>query len=188
MTPTQARDKVKVKFDIPAATTTLDASIDEAVKTALTLLSPFVNNPLTVNTSVSLAQTATSFTLPVAGSTLKRLHLAFSNGHQVLWTDWTQHNDTILLTENLPGAAVVSIYAEGDLASGATVSERFAPAYIDYACSEFATTLAGSKSKYNIYAQTTGARGVDNMLDLAEFYEQRAERRITRVADSEGLL
>lgn len=187
MTPTQAREKVKTKFDIPTATTSLDAAIDEAVETALVMLTPFIHSPLTVDTSVSLASTDTEFDLPISGSTLKRLHVTYTGGHQVLWTAWTQHGDTILLTE-LPGAVDVTLYADAALSAGATVPERFTPAYVDYACSEFATTLAGSKSKYNVYAQATGARGVDNMLDLAEFYEQRAERRVARVADAEGLL
>ena len=186
MTPTQALAKVKKKFNL-SSVTTFDTIITDCIETASLLLAPYVNKPLTVDTSVSLASTDTSFTLPVAGSTVRRIHLVLSDGHEVLWTDWTQHGDTILLTDNLPGSCTVHLYADGDYEAADTVDLRFAPAWIDWACSEFATTLAGDKTSYNTYSQTTGARSVDNMLDLAEFYEQRAERRIIRVADAEGL-
>ena len=146
-----------------------------------------MNYPLKVDSTVSLASTDTEFSLPVAGSTVKRLHMTLSDGHEFGWTDWTQHGDKILITDNLPGAVTVKLYADGDYTIADTIPARYTPALIDWSCSEFATTLAGSKSKYNVYAQTTGARGVDNMLDLAEFYEQRAERRIIRVADGEGM-
>ncbi|HYH01805.1 MAG TPA: hypothetical protein VEC37_01780 [Bacillota bacterium] len=52
--------------------------------------------------------------------------------------------------------------------------------------SEFYDYLAGSKSGYNIYSQTPGARAVDNMRDESEYYEQKAEQYIEEKAQLYG--
>lgn len=187
MTPTQALAKVKKKFDL-VSTTDLDTYITDAIETASLLLAPYIATPLTVDTTVSLTTSSTKFTLPVAGSTVKRLNIKSSSGDEVAFTSWSQHGDVILLNDYLPYSATIYVYADKPLTTSDTVPLRFAPAWVDFGCSEFATTLAGSKSKYNIYAQATGARAVDNMLDLAEFYEQRAERRVSKIAEPEGSL
>lgn len=186
MTPTQALAKVKKKFDL-STISTFDTLITDCIETASYLLAPYIRKPLTVATSVSLDQTDTNFTLPTSGSILKRLYLTY-NDTPMLFTDWTQEGDTILLTGTLPHGATTAIYALGDYAPADIIPTKAAPGWVDFACAEFATTLAGSKSKYNIYAQQTGARGVDNMLDLAAYYSQEADRKLSRVADAEGIL
>lgn len=51
-------------------------------------------------------------------------------------------------------------------------------ALVWYMMAEFYDYLGGNKSKYNIYAQSTGARAVDNMREEASFYEDKADQYI----------
>lgn len=49
-----------------------------------------------------------------------------------------------------------------------------------YMMSEFYDYLSGNKAKYNIYAQTSGARAVDNMREESAYFEVKADEYIEK--------
>jgi hypothetical protein len=67
-----------------------------------------------------------------------------------------------------------------------TVPEELELAVIWYAMAEFYENLTGNKRNYNIYMQTNGARGVDNMRDEAIYYEQKADTYLEEQAGLYG--
>lgn len=191
LTTATARARVKRKFQIPTSDIGFDADIDDAVSMACDLISPFSKRKIAEDTSITLTANQSSFTLPVSGSELNRLYIrASANYKWSLFTDWTQDGDTIYMYESFNSSMQLKILAYGDydVSTIASISNAMCIPLIDFACSEFASFLAGNKTKYNIYMQNTGARAVDNLLNMSEWYETRALRRVDKIADAEGLL
>lgn len=92
------------------------------------------------------------------------------------------HNKTLRLRDVPSYCTTVRIYGLNRFTLHAsdpaqtTIPEELELAVIWYAMSEFYENLTGNKRKYNIYMQTTGARGVDNMRDESIYYEQKADQ------------
>jgi hypothetical protein len=191
LTVSTARARVKRKFQIPTSDTGFDADIDDAVSMACDLISPFSKRKIPEDTSITLSANQSSFTIPSAGSEINRIYIRSSSSYQyALFTDWTQDGDTIYMYENFDSSMQLKILAYGDFDTStiASISNAMCIPLIDFACSEFASFLAGNKTKYNIYMQNTGARAVDNLLNMSEWYEGRALKRLEKIADAEGLL
>lgn len=188
MTTTEARDKVKVKYSIPSATTSLDASIDACVTTAIDWLASYVSVPGTADTTQSLASSVN--TLTYASEVYKIFYRYSTTSDWLLTTAWQQVGGIIYFYENFGGAVSLKILPRSyyTTATIATIPVSLTVPLIDMACAELATVFAGNKSKYNIYSQTNGARGVDNMLSLSEFYRNSARERIEPLQDFDGLL
>jgi hypothetical protein len=95
-----------------------------------------------------------------------------------------QHGTQLRLRDLPSWATQAKLYGlnrfvlDASVAANTTVPEELEHAVIWYAMSEFYENLTGNKRKYNIYMQTNGARGVDNMRDEAIYYEQRADQYI----------
>lgn len=102
------------------------------------------------------------------------------------------HNKTLRL-RNVPSyCTTVRIYGLNRFTLHAsdpaqtTIPQELELAVIWYAMAEFYENLTGNKRKYNIYMQTTGARGVDNMRDEAIYYEQKADAYLEEQAGLYG--
>lgn len=192
MTATEVRDFVKGKFQIPSANTDFDGDIDDCVEVSVSTLEPFVRRNYPADTSVTVASSSDSFTVPESGTTVYKLQVRASGTTDNWLTvkDFFQIGDEVYLQDEYGTAIDCRIFAQGeyDLSTIDNIPSRFDGALIDYACAEFASVLAGQKTKYNIYQQVNGARSVDSMADLAQFYEARAERRAEKVQDLEGSL
>lgn len=188
MTTTEARDAVKRKFKITVAT--LNDDIDECVSTAVDLLSPYVKRPVVDETLTGVSSSTDSLTptalvddVDIRSMYVKSNELweKYDNyrvdGNMILLKSWLEDGSDVRLFLKVP-------FTIADIEDIPAVVTR---PMVELACAEFATMLAGDKSRYNIYSQATGARAVDNMIDLAEYYEGRAERRLQKLSDGEGL-
>ena len=189
-----ARGKVKSKLDIASAVTTFDSLLDDCLEQAIPRLAPWIQYQLAADESVSLAANTDNFTLPVSGSALQRLFARTSSSEYWAKLDlWRQNRDTIYLTDLSSSARSLKIlatrpykYTDADFAQLATdYPSAMLPLYL-FTMSEFATYLAGNKRKFNIYQQSNGARTLDEMKDLATFYEDRAVRILEDEISSEG--
>lgn len=197
MTSTEARTRVKFKFGIPSTVTTFDDDIDESVSAAIDVLAPYLSGVPQMDESLSLASGQNELTWIAVNDSIERIwYRTTSSSDWILTTDWyvipaTAYEDgRIIFTESF-GTAVdlrILMYAPHRLVDIALFTATQITPLIDFACSEFASMLAGSKSHFNAYSQTSGARGVDSMTDLSNFYEGRAMARAERIADAEGLL
>jgi hypothetical protein len=102
------------------------------------------------------------------------------------------HNKTLRLRDVPSYCTSVRIYGlnrftlHATVPANTTIPEELEMAVIWYAMSEFYENLTGNKRKYNIYMQTTGARGVDNMRDEAIYYEQKADAYVEEQAGVYG--
>lgn len=190
MTAAEARTRVKYKFHIPQSVSTFDNDVDMAVTIAVDALAPYASLPATPDTSKTLASgvdiLAWDFTLK---SIDKIFHRVNSTDVWQLLTGWYNDNANIYFTEVVgPTNLKILPKAPYTLAGIESLPNKFQPAFIDFACSEFASFLAGSQAKFDNYIQATGAKATDSMINLSEFYENRANIRAREVGDPEGVL
>lgn len=191
---TTARTKIKSKLDIAVGNTDFDAMLLECIEQAVPRLAPYVQYQLAEDTSVTLATYDDSLTLPVANSTLQRLFMRTSSNDVWQLVDlWRQHRSTVYLQDIIGTTTYVKIlahrpfaYSDADLALlEADYPSAMLPLYL-FAMAEFATMLVGNKRKFNIYQQMNGARTLDEMKDLVEFYENRAMAILENEISAEG--
>ena len=180
MTTNDYRDAVKRKYRITVST--LDTDIQKCVEDAVPLLAPYVKKTA-VDTSLTATSETESLTIPTSGADLRKLMI---DGHT--FDSYFKDGDIVYLTDYPPAGAVkLFLRVPYEVADIEDIPFTYQTAMIELSCAQFATLLAGSKSAYNIYSQANGARSVDNMLDLAEWYEDRAERRLLKLGGSEAL-
>lgn len=185
MTSTSARDKVKSKFNIPTAVTALDTIITDLVADATDLLNGYVR--LSTTTTQVVTYTTTSFTV-TAGRKVRELYLDDGLNKPVVLADWYQTDNTVYLTGSFEGTITYRYetnYSTSDLPSLPT---EYNQPFLNLCYSEFASFLAGDRTAYSEYTQSAGARAVDNMTDLAQFYEQKADRQFAKFELSEGTM
>jgi len=187
-----ARTKVKTKLDI--ADTTFDTILDDCLEQAIFRIAPFIKYRLAEDTTVTLAADTDNFTLPVSGSDLQLLYTRRDSSDFWAKLDlWRQNRDVIYITDVSSSARELKIlatrsykYTDADFAQLATdCAAAMLPLYL-FTMSEFATYLVGNKRKFNIYQQANGARTLDEMKDLATFYEDRAIRILEDEISAEG--
>jgi hypothetical protein len=191
---TTIRSSVKVKLDIPAATTTFDAMLLECITQAIPRLSPWIQYQIAEDTSVSLASGADSFTLPVATSSLQRMYIRQASTYPWQEIDiWRQHRNTIYLSEPIGTAYSVKViasrpYADSDADMALLMVDcpaALLPLY-NFVMAEFATMLVGNKRKFNLYQQMNGVRTLSEMQELVQFYERRAVEILENEISAEG--
>jgi hypothetical protein len=98
------------------------------------------------------------------------------------WTecdDFIHHAGTLYVQGLSDATTSLKLYGRSRYTLTAAVDAATVPDEIEqaiwwYAMSEFYDFLAGNKRKYNTYAQTNGARSVDNMREESQYYEQKA--------------
>lgn len=189
---TTARGKIKTKLDIPD--TTFDTMLLDCIEQAVPRLAPFVQYHLPEDVSVSMASGDDSFTVPVATSAVQRVYGRV--GTTEVWREidlWRQVRNKLYIQENINTATSIKVFAhrpftytDADLALLATdYPAAMLPLYL-FAMAEFATYIVGNKRKFNIYQQSNGVRTLDEMKDLATFYENRAVRILEDELSAEG--
>lgn len=169
---------VKTRLDIDSSQTAFDAAINEYVLSGVKRLYPIAQKEVAPQTAVVSVDAfgeasfdLSTLTTPVVSAR----KVEYSVGGSAFYpaTD-NFHHDVTLLVRDLPASNTVTLKIYG-LATYtlATVPEYLEQAVLWYAISEFYDFLAGNKRYYNMYTQS-GARGVDNMRDESEFFEQKA--------------
>lgn len=190
---TTARTKIKTKLDI--GDTTFDTMLLECIEQAVPRLAPYVQYQIAEDTSVTLSADDDSFNLPVSTSSLQRLYVRTSTNE--VWREldlWRQHRNKIYINEPISTTTYVKViahrpftYTDADLALLAVdYPAAMLPLYL-FAMSEFAVFLVGDKRKFNLYIQSNGVRTVDEMKDLATYYENRAIQILENEISSEGV-
>lgn len=173
-----ALTSVKARLDVPASVTDFDANLEIFITDSVKRLYPYASvevdeqivdiSPVNGEVSVLL----NGLTTPIIGFRDPEYSSDASNWHPV---DEKQAHGNKLTIRGLPSSASklkipgLNPYKLDDL------PEYLELGIIYYACSEFFNYLMGNKRKYNIYMQASGARSVDNMQDMAEYYEQKAD-------------
>lgn len=192
MTTTQVRDAVKSRLSIKAAVTTWDTTIADMVESAVRRLYP------TATLEVA-SQTVSVFTVNNLGEAeidISGLATPLRAARRVEAYDgeaWhritdTLHHGNILTLRGLNESSDTELRIYGLVNYSATtqVPDWLIQALIWYTMAEFYDLLASNKSTYSIYMQNTGARGVDNMQEQSEYYDQKAEMYVEKQSQVYG--
>lgn len=186
---TDYRDIVKRRFRV--LDTSLDTEIEDSVKSAIPLLAPYVRKKGIEELSANSTDQSIAFAPSGAVEPdVTRIYVKGSSDVWELFSDYFYEDGIIYFQEWLEDGTTIQVhykcmYQEADIAD---VSDLYKTGLADFACAEFAGLLAGDKSKYNMLGQSSGARGVDNMLDLQVHYENQADRHLSPFAKGDGVV
>lgn len=183
MTTTSARDKVKNRFNIPSTETGLDTIIDSCVADAIDMLSGYVRVGATATTTITYGTYEITVT---AGRKVTDIWFDDGSGKKVTVIDWYQEDNVVYLTTTLDGTITYRYEVSYDSSSLANLPTEHNQPFLNLCYAEFSGFLAGDRSAYSEYTQSAGARAVDNMRDLSDFYERKADRLFAKVEQSEG--
>lgn len=177
MTAEAARERVKEFLDIPTATTDFDSSIDGFVTNGVNRLYPYVQNEVAPQsvTSFTLYSGRAELDLSALSTPLTDVRiLEIDDGSTYFEHDkFLVHGSTLLINDIDTDINTLRLFG---LARHTVTSleVEFELPVVYFAVSDFYNMLMGNKRKYNIYMQSTGARGVDNMQDIAQHFEDLA--------------
>jgi hypothetical protein len=186
---TAALARTPVKNRLGLTDTTFDAQIDDFVTQAVNRLFPRAGQEVTAQ-SASISPDAygeafvelSTLSTPIADV---RLVEYFGAGASAPADSKYLHGTSLRLRDLPSWATSIKLYGLNRFTT-ATVPAELELAVIWYAMSEFYELMTASKSKYNIFSQTNGARAVDNMRDEALFYEQKAASLVEEHANLYG--
>lgn len=156
-----------IKLELAIANTDFDSDLTDKIARSVKRLFPYVQSE--VKATVTVNQGDWRFTLPASCESIRFMYDADENKIE----DFIQHAREIIVRDYGLTAGTITIYGNGRYTL-LTLPAEFEEAIIYYACSLFYAQLAGDKRKYNIYMQSTGAQGVNNMRETADWYEERA--------------
>lgn len=178
-TTTTALISVKRRLDIADADTTWDSQLAEFIQSGVKRLYPLVQREVApVEVSVSVDDGEAVVDLSTQSLDEVRAVESYQGTYWAEVDDFIHHAGQLYI-QGLPDATTAvklygrSRYTLTSSETSATVPQELEQAVFWYAMSEFYDFLAGNKRKYNLYTNN-GARGVDNMIDLSDRYEQKA--------------
>lgn len=186
---TSATVKTDVKAMLGLTGSTFDALLDTLIPIAVNRLFPDSGYELprvSVNVSVDNYGEAIidlSAQSPVIAFARRVEYLG--SGTAAAEVEDKYHQGRFLYLRQLPSwTTSVLIYGIAEFTLHATVdASTTIPNYLQlglywYIMSAFYDQLAGSKSDYNIYSQTSGARMVDNLRDESTYFEAKAKQYV----------
>lgn len=191
MTTAEALTAAKNRLNISG--TDFDTQLTDFFDTAVDRLYPKVQKEVAVQTITPTVDDygEANVDLSALGTALDDVRLVEACQSSTWWpADKIFRHGTYLRVRDLPSDVTqLKLYGlkKYVVASSSTdIPEAMELPVLWYMMSEFFDYLAGNKAKYNIYAQTTGARSVDNMRDESAYYEQKAEEYIDSRAQLYG--
>lgn len=188
MTDAEAIKGAKLRANLPLEVTEFDAELGLFATDAVKRLFPIVQRQMPADTSVTLAKDTHTFTLPTGLESIRSGGLFIKSTTLTKWEsfdEFTQHDRLIYLEGDFTVAKDIKILGLGRYTLK-NLPEEYDVAVIYYVLAEFFALLAGNKSKYNTYIQASGARGVDNMRDMADWYTEKANQEVADRAQIEG--
>ena len=176
-----ARLAVKNRLGIPSGTTTFDTILDDFIGQSVNRLSPKAQKEVAAQTKAVSVDSYGEATVDLSALSTAVADVRLveaSSGFSWDPADSIHRHGVTLRVRDLD-TAVTSLKLYGLNPYVLTdVPDALQLAVIWFAMAEFYDYLAGDKAKYNIYVQTTGARGVDNMRDESAYFEAKAEAHL----------
>lgn len=179
MNEAKALKSLKNRLDIDADDTTFDGMLKEYLGDGVTRLSPTVYNevdPIEKQVSTDEKGRTVVDLTEDALDDVRFVEANDSGGMEEL-TNTRVHANKLYIRGLSSDVSTVTVYGlcEYDM--------RDLPRYLHvavywFAMSEFYNFLVGNKSRYNAYMQN-GRGDVDEMQDLADFYETKAEKYLS---------
>lgn len=170
-----ALKSIKGRLDIDAGVMDFDTILAEFLLDGVARLSPTVYNeidPETVDVSPDSQGNATVLLSKLRIDDVRSVEIIDSAG--IADADNIRvHSNTLFLREIPQDTTQVIIYGLAEYEIEDVPRYLHLPVYW-YAMSEYFNFLLANKAKYNVYMQN-GRSDVDNMQDLADYYEQKAD-------------
>lgn len=187
LTTATARTAVKNRLGI--SVTTWDTQIDDFVAQAVNRLAPKAQKEvasqtkaLTVDNYGESIVDLSALSTPVTDVRLVEV----TDGNSYWPADSIyRHGVSLRIRDLISSVTTAKIYGLNAYVI-TDVPDNLQLAVFWFAISEFYDYLASNKSQYNIYAQTTGARAVDNMRDESTYFEAKAENYLDEHANAYG--
>lgn len=193
MTTTEALAAAKNRLGIASSDTSWDTQLTDFFDMAVDRLFPRVQKEIAAQETTPTIDDYGEATISLTGlsTPLDDVRLVeATEGNQWYSADRIFRHSTNLRVRDLaPTVTSLRIYGlKKYVVSGAAVDipEHMEQPVLWYMMSEFFDYLGGNKSRYNIYAQSAGARTVDNMRDESDYYEAKADDYIEKYANLYG--
>lgn len=181
MTDAQVLEKVKNRLDIPQATTTFDAVLEDFIDSARARLFPRVALEIDPQIITGFDESHGEIELDLAADFTEDIHAAreieADSGYG--WdrlSNFYHHGSKLRIREVPSSATQLRVYGLARFTDVEDIPEHFLQPVYWYAMAEFYDYLAGNNSQYTVYTQTTGARGVDNMQEVSAYFDSKADR------------
>lgn len=175
------RERIKTRLSVD--TTDFDTDIDTFVNESVDALYPMVMDEASPE-EVSIGTNDTKFDLPAGIDDVKRIEYKEGRLYLPFQGVYHQHGSEVIF-ESAPGNLTLRVYGLSRY-SVTEVPSQLQTVVINWAMSEFYSMLVGNKRKYNIYAQSSGARSADNMRDLSDYYLDRGNQTLNDRARIHG--
>lgn len=184
------RDKVKRRLGLNEDDDQFDSDIDDFTIEAVNNLYPIVQAELAPETTDLLANENEidlhgDENLTGKITSVRRLEIQNVEGGYNSTDDYTIHDRTLYLYNSSDYARTIRIQGNGRYVNG-TVPIELDQVIINWTMAEFYSLLTGDKRKYTIYTQSTGARSVDNIRDLSDYYLDRGNQLLADRATVRG--
>jgi len=179
------RDRVKRRLGILQDDLQFDSDIDDFTTESINSLYPIVQAELAPE---SFVLNANSSEIDLSESeivSVRKLKFQDENGYLESSDEYTMHADVITIYGSSSYERTVVVEGSGRY-DVANVPLEYNQVIINWIMSEFYSLLTGDKRKYNIYTQTTGARSVDNLRDLSDYYLDRGNQILADRATIRG--
>lgn len=178
-------DKVKKRLSIK--TSDYDVILADFIDSSLLRLFPRAGLEVE-RQEVPIASVIDMAALPEEIHTARRIEVndEFDGGWRRV-SDFHHHGTLLYIDDTPVTASLLRIYGIAPFAAEADVPTYLQQALIWLSMAEFYDYLAGNKSAYNIYMESTGARGVDNMQDMSAYFESKASQHLDEAAQVYGL-
>lgn len=177
MTATEYRDAAKKRLGVESVST-FDTVLADFVTQAVNRLAPKAMQEtdkevisVTVSTNGEAEVDLSALTEPVDDV---RLVEAYDGVSYYPVLQKYRHASTLTVRGLSSDVTSLAIYGLDEY-EVTQVPPRLELAVIWFTMADFYDYLAGNRSKYNIYAQSSGARAVDNMRDESIYFESKAE-------------
>ena len=175
-------EKIKNRLGIKPSVTMYDALIDDFIDSSVGRLFPAAGLEIKRQTvpaanEIDLSQ----LTEPMHFVRRVEWFDQFS-GKDRITREFYHHGDYLYMKDLPEGASDLVLYGVAPFETVDDVPIYLLQVVIWFSMAEFYDYLAGDKSRYNIYMEATGARGVDNMQDLSAYYETKGTQRLEEAA------
>lgn len=191
MTSASVIKSVKYRANIPLDNDVFDPELEDFANDAVARLYPIVVRELAEDTTTTLSADTHTFSLPTGTDAIRSGGLFIKNSTDTddcyqSYDEFTLHGSTVYLQEDFDTAKTIKILGLGRHTIN-TLPEEFKVAIVYYVLSDFFSLLAGNKAKYNQYLQATGARSVDNMREMSDWYSEKAAQEVADRAQIQGV-
>ena len=177
MTIEQVRESVKNRLDLDQANTDFDSQIDDFIDKGIKRLYPIALRPLPVQVKDIIVDGFGEAVIDLSALTnpadsVRKVEVSNGVAGWLRTSDF-YHQGTFLYIQDLDGSvSQARLYANGVFTLD-NLADDLEPPVVWFAMSEFYDYLAGNKRKYNSY-MNNGAREVDNMNELSDYFERKA--------------